>query len=102
MVLSGEEDNSVFVTLGNSPSNDNLSNLSNNNIPDYNAVDYEVNTEPSSMQIPLIDPYADTPDYHGMSVAALSALEYSNLVGVGDNYVTVADVFNNAGSTDNN
>ncbi|VBA46478.1 hypothetical protein LAUMK191_00615 [Mycobacterium attenuatum] len=105
MVLSGEEDNSVFVALGNSPSNDNLSNLSNlsnNNIPDYNAGDYEVNTEQSSMQIPLIDPYADTPDYHGMSVAALSALEYSNLVGAGDNYVTVADVFNNAGSTDNN
>ncbi|WP_162877300.1 hypothetical protein [Mycobacterium persicum] len=99
ILLSGEESNSVFATLGNSPSDNNLS---NSNIPDYSAVDYEVNTEASSMQIPLIDPYADTPDYHGMSVTALSALAYTNLVDADDNYVTVADAFDITSSNDNN
>ncbi|WP_136624911.1 hypothetical protein [Mycobacterium attenuatum] len=88
----------VSTHTDNSPSNNNLS---AQNYFDNDLSHNDMNTESSPAQIQSIDPYADTPDYEAMSVAALVASDYNNVFNIDDRYETVADVVNDVSIDDN-
>ncbi|WP_122440599.1 hypothetical protein [Mycobacterium attenuatum] len=75
----------------------------NDDISNNNAAEDAVNAELSSAQIQFSDPYAGTPDYEAMSIAALERFEYDNVVAdFNNNNAAAVGTSNDAGSNNNN